>query len=207
MKLAALMLLLVACAIPARMLHAQQLSAGAGLGVGSDIWRGDIHGQLELPMSRRLHLAAGLRLTRYGGSARAFSRQGSADGSFPASLTLDPNVWGLNLMVAIEARVLGPISAGANLDVVGIAGGPARSQGNISIRPARFSMFRYGNADRGSLNSEFYLAARVTQRLGIRGGLSHFVVGYEAEQEDGVRRYLRFADAVFVAVRWQPGTP
>lgn len=205
MSRAAVLLALAILAFSPHALQAQRMSAGAGVGIGSNTWRADLHGQLAVPVASRLQLAAGLRLTRYGGTARNFERQGPADGELPAELTLDPDVWGLNLMVGLEARVLGPLSAGANLDVLGFAAGSSSTQGGIDIRPARFSMFRYGNADRGSLNSEFYLAAQLSPRFAIRGGLSHFVVGYEAEQEDHERRYLRFDDAVFVALRWRPG--
>jgi hypothetical protein len=205
MPRSAVLLLSVLYVCTFRVLQAQEVSAGAGIGYGRDAWRLDIHSQLEVPVGTRLRLAVGARLTQYGGSKRSMKRQGLADGDFPESLTLDPDVWGLNLMLAVEARVTGPISAGANLDVVGVAGGRDYTRDNIVITPTRFSMFRYGNADRGSLNSEFYLAAHITQRLTVRGGLSHFVVGYKAVQEDQVRRYLRFDDAVFVAGRWRLG--
>lgn len=207
MNRAASILLLIASALPAPLLTAQQISAGTGVGVGGDAWRADIHGQLAIPLGNRLHVAAGLRLTHYGGSTRELRRQGPVDDALPASLTIDPNIWGLNLMVAGEVRVLGPISAGANLDLFGVAGGPARSHDTIEIHPAPFSMFRYGNADRGSLNSEFFLVARMSERFGLRAGLSHYVVGYDAEQGGAMQRYLRFDDAIFLAVRWRPGAP
>jgi hypothetical protein len=188
-------------------LKAQHTAFGGSVGLGSEAWRADLHLQADWSFGSRLSVGGGLRFTRYGGKSREFGNQNTATDNLPDTLTLDPEVWGINVMVAAELRVTAMLSAGANLDLVGVAWGPDRTSGSATIKPARGSMFRYGNADRGSLNSEFFLAARLAPRLTVRGGLSHYVVGYAAEAGAETGRYLRFEDAVFVALRWSLTSP
>jgi hypothetical protein len=186
---------------------AQRVDAGASVGIGTDSWRADAHLQAARSFGPRLSVGGGLRLTRYGGESREFRNQDAPTDGLPGSLVLDPEVWGLNVMVAAELRLTTLLSAGANLDLVGVAWGPERRNASASVTPARGSMFRYGNADRGSLNSEFFLVARIRPRLALRGGLSHYVVGYAATAGAESGRYLRFDNAVFVALRWSLSSP
>jgi hypothetical protein len=83
-------------------------------------------------------------------------------------------------MVSAEARLAGPLAAGANIDLAGIAGGPSRPGGAARLEPARGSLLLYGDNDRGSLNSEFYLGVALGRGLQVWGGASHYVVGYAA---------------------------
>ena len=89
-----------------------------------------------------------------------------------------------------------------NLDLLGVAFGAGRTVDSLEATPATFSYFAYGHADRGSLNSEFYLVGGVSEGVELRGGLSHYVLGYEIVSTAGSEgRYQRFNDALFLAVR------
>lgn len=152
-----------------------------------------------------LQVALGGRLTWYTGDTVDFALRGDPGGCvpgvidcIPASLPLAPAVLGINIFAELTVRPVRRIAVGANLDLAGIAAGPDREQG----RPARWSLFLYGNRDRGSLTSEFFASVRMSDRVLVRGGLSHFVVGYQRETDAGESaRYQRFFDAAFLAVR------
>ena len=91
----------------------------------------------------------------------------------------------------------------ADIDLAGYAAGSSRRVGSVSLEPAPWSLFRYGDNDRGSLNSEFYLRVAAARRLTIRGGASHYVTGYRVSSGSKAR-YLRFDTVPFVALRWRP---
>lgn len=152
-----------------------------------------------------LQVAVGGRLTWYGGDTVAFTLRGEPGGCVPGVIDcvpprvdLAPAVVGVNLFGELAFRVARRVTIGANLDLVGVAIGPERG----GRRPARGSLFLYGNRDRGSLNSEFFGAVTVSERVSVRAGMSHYVVGYDQAGDGGGRsRYQRFFDAGFVAVR------
>jgi hypothetical protein len=97
---------------------------------------------------------------------------------------------------------------GANLDLIGVAVGPRRLAGALVAKPQAFSYFRYGSADHGALNSEFFAALRVAPRVRIRAGLSHYVTDYVVTDAAAAgapsRRYQKFESVPFVAVTLSP---
>lgn len=147
---------------------------------------------------------AGPRLTTYQGSPRTFTRRGG-DASLPQTVRLDPAVTGLNLMVTGELRLLPMLTAGANLDLAGIALGPERAVAGDRFHPSHGSLFLYGHKDRGSLNSEFYLRLRLGDRWAVRGGLSHYVVGYTGTAGGATARYDRFHSVPFLGFGYRFG--
>lgn len=193
--------LLLTCAAPV----AAQAGGERGdlsLGRGKEGWRVALSHALSGP--RRLgFVEAGLlvRSTVYGGDPAEFRLRGDGSG-LPTKLLIDPSIVGVNLGVRFEAPARSQLRVGMNLDILGLAIGPTRAVDSVDARPATFSLFRYGNADRGSLNSEFYVAAEVAQRVELRAGLSHYALGYRGKVAGGERgSYQRFDDAYFVAVR------
>lgn len=149
-----------------------------------------------------LTIGGGPRLTRYGGDAARYRTHDAPPSGLASRVRLAPGVWSLNLFVLGDLRLVGPVGAGANIDLAGVAAGKARRIGSTSIEPARWSLFRYGDNDRGSLNSEFYLRIRAANQMTIRAGASHYVTGYRVSGSSV--RYLRFDTVPFVAIRWQP---
>ena len=166
------------------------LSGSAGRGALSLVSRG--------AAGPKIRLGTGFRITHYAGAAAQFTNRGTA-GSIPASLSIDPSVFGVNLLVLGEIDLTRNLAFGANIDVVGFGFGSRQTSGGVVVKPAGWSLFRYGNRDRGSLNSELYLGIRPSRRLLFRAGLSHYVVGYRAVETSG-SRYLRFDTVPFVSV-------
>ena len=187
-------------ALPA---SAQRIDLDASVGFSGGAWRAAVSSQWRRDIGSRLTLGTGVRLTHYDGEAASYRNQGAMTTALPDRLLIDPAVWGLNVMVSAQARLVGSLAAGANLDLVGVAGGPTRQLGAAAVKPAHGSLFRYGDNDRGSLNSEFFLAVSVGRRLELRGGMSHYVAGYTAAAGTSATRYLRFETVPFLGVRWR----
>lgn len=171
------------------------LSAGAT----DHAWRVSLTGAGTVALGP-LTVGTGARLTRYGGDAARYRTHDAPPAGASSRLLLAPGVWSLNLVVLGDLHLAGPIGAGANLDVAGIAWGGSQCAGTVRLAPARWSLFRYGDNDRGSLTSEFFVRA-TTGRLAWRAGVSHYVTGYRVA--GGGARYLRFDTVPFVAVTWR----
>ena len=94
----------------------------------------------------------------------------------------------LNLAFYANYRVLSAVEAGFNIDVIGFGFGPARVadsrstdpryQGSYTATPSSFNLLQGGKPDRGTLNSEFYVAYWFGPRAGVRAGASHEVAEY-----------------------------
>jgi hypothetical protein len=150
-----------------------------------------------------LTVGGGPRLTHYGGDAASYRTHDVVPSGLASRIRLAPGVWSLNLFVLGDVGLWRPVGVGANLDLAGVATGKSRRVGSATLEPARWSLFRYGDNDRGSLNSEFYLRVRVATRLVVRAGASHYVTGYRV-RGSGSARYLRFDTVPFVALAWVP---
>lgn len=183
---------------------AQRVGWDASVGAGSDAWRAAAAALWRVEVASRLSLGAGARLTYYAGSARSYTNRGEVTTGLPSALDVDPEVWGLNLYVQGELGIAGPLHAGANIDLAGVALGPSRTAGPATLEPARGSVLLWGTNDRGSLNSEFFVGLDVAPGVQVRAGASHYVTGYRAELGAERTRYQRFETVPFVGVRWSP---
>ena len=203
MRKAVVLEVLLTVVVPVHHASAQRFELDGSLGYTADAWRAASSGEWRLEVVGGIALGAGLRLTYYGGDERPYRNQGTTAPGLPPNLSVDPAVWGLNLMVSGQARFVGPLGVGANIDVAGLAEGPSRNRGSAVLEPARGSLLLYGNNDRGSLNSEFFVVVAVSGHLQLRGGASHYVVGYHAADGASRTRYLRFDTVPFLAARWR----
>ncbi len=156
----------------------------------------------------RVRLGLGVRISAYAGDPIDYTNRGSAQGSLPPTVTLDPAVYALNGAVFGELGLLGRVAVGANLDFVGVATGPTRRAGALVEEPQAFSYFRYGAADHGALNSEFFASLRLATRVRMRVGVSHYVTNYTVTDAAAAgapsSRYQRFQTVPFVAVALDP---
>jgi len=155
----------------------------------------------------RVSLDVGIRATSYGGDAGLYNNRGTISGTFPNTLSISPGVVGLNAAVQTSVRVIGPVSAGFNLDLAGVATGATAIVGSLRASVPTGSLFLGGAADLGALNSETYVAVRLTDRLTLRGGTSHYVTGYAVSDPatPGAPsvRYQKFVTVPFVAVAFR----
>ena len=152
-----------------------------------------------------MHLGFGLRASAYAGDPTNYTNRGAVQGSLASSVAVNPAVYGLNGAVFGELGITGRVAVGANLDVLGAATGPTRTTEALVEHPQSFSYFRYGSADHGALNSEFFVSLRVVRRLWVRAGISHYVTNYRVIDTTTAgtpsSRYQAFATVPFVAVR------
>jgi hypothetical protein len=157
-----------------------------------------------LSLRGRVRAGLGARLTFYGGESAGYKNRGTAQGNLTPSFSIDPAVYSLNLAVFGEVLALPGVALGANLDLVGLGAGPTRRSGDLVAKPERGAVFKYGNADRGALNSEFYVAWRVGRWTQLRAGLSHYVTNYTVTDTGAAgspgSRYQRFETVPFVAL-------
>lgn len=148
--------------------------------------------------SSRVHIGGGLRYTRVdkaGGLTLGRSREWSVE---------KVDLHAANIFAAAEYKISPKISLGLNLDVTGFSTGPAQkirspSGAVYEGRPVSFNAFLTTINDRGTLNSEFYGAYRLYERLALRAGLSHQVTEYKAELP-GAPRLQRFYNVFFVGL-------
>jgi hypothetical protein len=179
----------------------QAVALDGSAGHSGTSWRVSASALWEVQVGGRMRLGVGPRATRFGGDAKRYRAPDQAPAGLGTRIELAPEVWALNLFVSADLRLVGPVGAGANLDLAGVATGPGREVGGVRLRPAHGSLFRYGDSDRGSLNSEYYLAVRAGRSLYLRAGVSHYITGYRVVSSPR-SRYLRFDTVPFIALRW-----
>ncbi len=185
---------------------AAPLAAQASLGHSVDLALSYREGSHTMSMSwhaqfgianRRIWLGAGLRSSAMLTYTRDFEL---SDGGGQASQQIsDPRVQTLNLMFTGDVMVTSRFGAGMNLDLIGGSHGGNRIEGGQHFRPDRLNLFKGGQSDEGSLNSEFYVRYNVDGRTAVRVGFAHYVIGYE--DRSGPARYNRFETAPFVGLR------
>ena len=140
----------------------------------------------------RFQVGAGLRASHFFTDGYDLDRQ---TGPGEATIgVLSPRIYSLNAAFHLRARVAGPVRLGFNLDAAGRSFGPERSTTAASglVQPTRGNLLLGGSRDRGSLNSEFYLAMGLPRGLNLRVGWSHLVTGHERD----ATTYHRFHNLV-----------
>jgi hypothetical protein len=192
------------------LLHSQglRMSWDASIGLNADGGRFSISTFRHVGLvPGRWSVGVGVRTTAYAGAVTDFRNRGTVTGALTAQVPIDPAVYGINAVVATDLRVAGPIHLEFNLDVAGFATGPAYRTGSLEAKPESGSLFLYGSRDRGSLNSELAVSLALTPRLRLRGGSSHYVLGYGvADGSSGApastpkSRYQRFFTVPFLAI-------
>ncbi|TGE21955.1 hypothetical protein E5K00_17000 [Hymenobacter aquaticus] len=146
----------------------------------------------------RFQVGAGLRASHFFTDSYDVDRQA---GPGAATLrVLSPRLYALNAAFHLRARVAGPVRLGFNLDAAGLSFGPERSTtaSGGQVEPTRGNLLLGGRRDRGSLNSEFYLALALPRGLQVRAGWSHIVTGHQRE----ATTYQRFHDLAALGVSY-----
>lgn len=127
----------------------------------------------------------------------------------------DPQAYSLNAQFLIRFRAVAGLELGFDIDLVGFAFGPSRTGSYAATDPqfagaqpasvSGFNLLLGGKADRGQLDSEFYLAWWFTEKWAVRAGLSHFASGYttDAKLDNGADRYRASQNLGFLAVSWR----
>lgn len=159
----------------------------------------------------RVQVGYGIRISVFGGESQEFRE---AESDVPPDqrerITIaDPRLVAVNFFAQAQVAVLAGVAAGFNIDVIGIGFGPSltgipvgATTPDSTVTGQHFNLLQGGIRDRGSLNSEFYVAFRVLPRVVLRGGFAHAVSGYRSGRPTGERKYHRFVTLPFAAVRF-----
>ncbi len=168
---------------------AATLGDGQGSGALSYVhdWRFGKRRRLEAGLGARLTGAAGSNLTYTTAGPARLTRSftttfviffaGQETQNWDTLTVQRPFVSMLNLTVNLGYVFSPKWSAGFNIDLVGVSLGRKTSadllsEGRTSIdpasRPTPFNVLLTGDHDRGSLNSEFFLKYKLSERWGVR---------------------------------------
>ncbi len=134
---------------------------------------------------KKFFAGSGLRFTTFYGKNVNFT-------SAPASLAGDakkedtliapkPSVSSVNILINFGYNFSSKLQLGFNIDAVGISFGPEGSPSFKSngvataakAKPTSFNSLLVGNNDRGSLNSEFYLRYKVSDKVSLKGAYQY----------------------------------
>ena len=115
-----------------------------------------------------------------------------------------------NLALFAEAsyRISDRLEGGFNIELVGVTFGPEQSlplqppDFPLSAKPEPVALLLVGENDLGTLNSEFFAAYRVSERLWLRANLSYVVNNYLTTTGEEVR-LQRFFSYLTVGVQFQ----
>ena len=195
------------------------LDAAVGQGSGVTSLSAMASRAIHIGSSGRVTVGLGARLTVLavrGARMSAADPQGFAPP--PDSLVVDGNGLTLNIGINAGFKINSRLHAGVNLDVFGFGGGPGgvssyhrtptSTAEPTSSRLASPNLFSGGSGDRGSLNSEFFLARTINDRYTVRGGLSHQLIEFAVSVENiesSASRFRRFANLAFIGVRVSTG--
>ena len=162
----------------------------------------------------RIRLGAGPRLLgTFGGDGLPFS---TADAGLIAAARVETfpvsgvRTGALNLAVSARVRVWAGLELGANIDVVGVGFGRTRpvSSGGVETdaSPPALNLLAFGRNDRGTLDSEFFVAWWFGERVALRAGASHLVTELvtRVPLQDGNDRFRRSSTQFFAALTVRP---
>lgn len=216
-----ILLLTLAITVPAAGVAAQSatrsptrwdLTAGSGEGVTS-LSVGAMRSRDVLP-GDRLRLGLGLRSTFVTGDQR-LTPAGAKNVPVGVidTLTVPTAAVMLNVSGHVSIVLSSRLEAGMNIDLAGFGFGPSRqasyrasagaTPSAVEASPSTTNVFLYGSKDRGSLNSEFFAAWKVNDRVTLRGGLSHQLTEYRAERtlSSNTDRFRHYSDLLFLGAR------
>lgn len=138
---------------------------------------------------------------RVGGGARFtnWQRQSELDIN-PIYKLSKISVSALNLFILTEADILSDLILGFNIDAFGASFGDDVDLigSSVKAKPVSTNILLGGKPDRGSLNSEFYIAYKYFN-FRLAAGLSHQVTEYEAT-DVSAGKLQRFFDTGFLRI-------
>lgn len=144
--------------------------AGAGVAVGDGHFGGVLSAQNDwyLGSKRRIVVGTGLRFTGFLGNDIYFTSAPPELAADPLSvdslLAPTPYIYSLNAMINLGFNITPKLTAGFNIDLVGLSFGPKGtptfiSQGQeqqANVSPTAVNILLVGDNDIGSLNSHFF---------------------------------------------------
>lgn len=163
--------------------------------------------------NRKIEAGAGLRNTAYFGTKKDFITAGPArltrtsttpfliffagqqEENFDTLTVQRPFVNALNLTVNLGYHVTSKLYGGFNIDLIGFTVGSKtsaifKSDGKTvtepSAKPAAFNLLLTGDHDYGSLNSEFFLKYKITNRWAVKAVYQFMFIEYKTSNIEQV---------------------
>jgi hypothetical protein len=138
---------------------------------------------------------------RIGGGARFTNWQRQSELVINPSYKLNKvSVSALNLFILTEVDIFTDLVLGFNIDAFGTSFGEEVDLigSSVKAKPVSTNILLGGKPDRGSLNSEFYIAYKYLN-FRFATGLSHQVTEYKAT-DDSAGKLQRFFDTGFLRI-------
>lgn len=192
------------------------------LGIGKKIFTGSVawSKMFNIAWKKRIRLGGGLRFNMANVTDRTYLTAFPArpDGGTFDSLYLDDHtVYSLNLTLNADVSFTHWLDAGLNIDVVGVSLGEST---NASYRSASFSpaasaeqakpellnVFAFGNNNRGTLNTQFYLRFWPEENCYVKAGFSlyHLTENTVNTLNYSNNRFNTYSYMGFVSLGWTP---
>lgn len=140
----------------------------------------DAHYDWFLLKSKKIFVGVGPRFTGFSGTNVSFTSAPNElaleEANIDTVLAPSPFIYSANVFLNLGYRFNERLSAGFNIDLVGLSFGPNGtpnfiSNGNITsvkVNPTPMNILLVGNNDRGTLNSQFYLKYKFNSKLGVK---------------------------------------
>lgn len=153
----------------------------------------------------RLMAGGGVRYNYQGGNSPVTLDLVEAEGQ-PEVTVSGLVVHNLALFAEASYRISDRLEGGFNIELVGVTLGPeqtvALEGAPRTVEPEPVALLLVGENDLGTLNSEFFAAYRVSERLWLRANLSYVVNNYLTTTGEEVR-LQRFFSYLTVGVQFQ----
>lgn len=197
----------------------KRLDFGATLGQSQGSFSLAYNYAKNIGKKRKWEIGAGLRLSSYTGSKKDFITAGPArytrsftvpflivfagqnEKNFDTLTVQRPFVNSLNIQFLLGYHLSPKLYAGCNIDLIGASIGRKSSAvftrngqttTDPSVKPVAFNLLLTGDHDRGSLNSEFFLAYSLNKRISLKAIYQFIFIEYQSQTvsqvfDDGVR--------------------
>lgn len=192
------------------------------LGLGSKIFTGSVawHKMFNIAWKKRIRLGAGLRANMANVTKRmyvtAFPNRPDA-GTYDSLFLDDHTIYSINLTFHADVSLAQWIDVGLNLDVVGVSFGETTDASYRSAtflpaisteqtKPELLNVFAFGNNNRGTSNTQFYLRFWPGENFFVKAGYSlyHITENTENTLNFSNNRFVTSSHMGFVSLGWTP---
>lgn len=140
----------------------------------------------SLGKKKRLFIGTGIRVNAVMSNRQSFlSAPSKLANSVANTDTLtgsNTQLYAVNAVLNLGYHLSSKIDIGFNIDLLGFSFGPSKSAQfvqngtavNTTAKPTAFNVLLVGTNDRGTLNSEFYIKYKASEKLGLKLALQHY---------------------------------
>ncbi|MCX7744112.1 MAG: hypothetical protein N2167_06060 [Flavobacteriales bacterium] len=192
------------------------------LGMGSKIFTSSVawHKMFNVAWKKRIKLGGGLRFNMANVTKRMFitAFPGRPDaGTYDSLFFDDHTIYSLNLTFHADVSFTRWLDGGFNLDVAGVSFGETTDASYRSatflpatsieqVHPELFNVFAFGNNNRGTTNTQFYLRFWPGENFFIKAGYSLFHITENTVNTLNFsnNRFVTSSHMGFLSLGWTP---